>query len=79
MYFQNTPPFDEGIEITFERYDYEGELAIGVYANGLQIGNVPATIVDEFDSYWTDDYTADFEVYGGGNKNWGCSIDVDFY
>jgi len=79
MYFQNTPPFDEDIKITFERYDYEGELAIGVYANDLQIGNVPAKLVKEFDSSWTGDYLADFEVYGGGNKNWGCIINVTFY
>ena len=79
MYFQNTPPFDEYIEITFERYDYEGELAIGVYANGLQIGNVPAKLVSKFDSYWTADYIADFEVYGGGDKNWGCTINVNFF
>lgn len=79
MYFRNTPPFDEEIEITFERYDYEGELAIGVYANGLQIGNVPAKLVQKFDSYWMADYIADFEVYGGGDKSWGCTINVEFF
>ena len=78
MYFNNTPPFDGDITITFKRYDYEGKLAIGVYANELQIGNVPAPMVSVFDSYWTSDYDVDYRIYGGGNKNWGCEIDVTF-
>ncbi|WP_461810873.1 hypothetical protein [Faecalimonas sp.] len=79
MYFNNTPPFDDEITITFKRYDFEGSLAIGVYANDLQIGNVPRDLVETFDKYWISDYTASFDVYGGGNKNWGCEVDVVFY
>lgn len=78
MYFKNTPPFDNGIEITFDRYDFNGRLAIGVYANGLQIGNVPKTLVDKFNSYWTCDYNAKFSIVGGGEVTWGCLIDVVF-
>lgn len=78
MYFKNTPPFDEGIEITFERYEYEGELAIGVYSNGLQIGNVPRDIVPKFDEYWTSDYKASFSIYEGKKSVWGCEISVVF-
>lgn len=78
MYFKNTPPFDKGIEITFERYDFEGELAIGVYSNGLQIGNVPKDIVPKFDEYWTSDYKVSFDVYEGKKSVWGCKINVVF-
>lgn len=78
MYFKNTPPFDNGIEITFDRYDFNGRLAIGVYANGLQIGNVPKTLVDKFNSYWTHDYNAKFSIVGGSEATWGCLIDVAF-
>lgn len=28
------PPYHKEVNITLERYDYEGSLAIGVYANG---------------------------------------------
>lgn len=79
MYFKNTPPFDDEITITFKRYDFEGNLAIGVYANDLQIGNVPLNLVKTFDEYWISDYVASFDVYGGGSKNWGCEVDVTFY
>lgn len=78
MYFNNTPPFDGNISITFQRYDYEGKLAIGVFANNLQIGNVPHDLVDIFNHYWTSDYSATFTVYGGGDKSWGCEVDVKF-
>lgn len=78
MYFKNTPPFDSEIKITFERYEFNGQLAIGVYANGLQIGDVPQKIIDKFNSYWTCNYTADFSIIGGGELTWGCVIDVVF-
>ena len=78
IYFNNTPPFDGDITITFERYSYEGKLAIGVYANELQIGNVPSSMVSIFDNYWVSDYVVDYRIYGGGSKNWGCEIDVTF-
>lgn len=78
MYFKNTPPFDNGIKITFERYEFNGQPAIGVYANDLQIGDVPKTFVDKFNSYWTHDYNVKFSIVGGGEVAWGCLIDVVF-
>lgn len=78
MYFKNTPPFENGIEITFERYEYEGNIAIGVYSNGLQIGNVPKDIVPKFDEYWTSDYKVSFSIYEGKKSVWGCEISVVF-
>lgn len=78
MYFRNTPPYDGPIEISFKRYDYEGQLAIGVYANSQQIGNVPTDLIEDFDSYWTSNYKASFDVYEGKKNVWGCEINVVF-
>ena len=73
-------PFDHGVEIAFERYDYEGSLAIGVYANGEQLGNVPADLVREFDEKWTGRYLIEsWEVLGSGKEApFGCRIKVLF-
>ena len=61
------PPFDQKVEITFERYEYEGKLAIAVYANGEQLGNVPAELVEEFDKKWTGQYLIEsYKVLGSG-------------
>lgn len=79
MYFNNTPPFDGEINISFKRYEFEGKLAIGVYANCEQIGNVPASLTQTFDAYWSSGYAATYNIYGGyDNKPWGCLIDVEF-
>lgn len=62
------PPYDT-VEITFDRYDFEGKLAIGVYANGNQIGNIPAELVDEFNQKWTGRYVIEsYEVLGSGKE-----------
>lgn len=63
------PPYDKNVEITLERYDYEGSLAIGVYANGEQLGNVPADRVAEVDAAWEARYTVThYEVLGSGKS-----------
>lgn len=73
-------PYNGKVNITFERYDFEGELAIGVYANGQQIGNVPHDLVKEFDEKWTHDYLIEeWKIIGGQDyKNFGCIIKVLF-
>lgn len=61
------PPYHKEVNITLERYDYEGSLAIGVYANGEQLGNVPADRVAEVDAAWKSRYTiTHYEVLGSG-------------
>lgn len=61
------PPYDKAVEITLERYDFEGSLAIGVYANGEQLGNVPADRVAEVDAAWKKQYMiTHYEVLGSG-------------
>lgn len=73
--------FSEGIELELKQYEWEGKPAYGIYANGQQIGNVPADMV----GYISENYKriVDFsaiEVYGGGRdkegyaKNFGCEI-----
>ena len=60
-------PFDKEVEITFERYEFEGELAIGVYANKQQIGNVPRELIEGFDKNWKKRYMIEhYEVLGSG-------------
>jgi len=74
---QGKPPFDNGILITFERYDFEGELAISVLANGEQIGNVPRKRIKEFDACWVSDYIVESVDVTGGDP-FGCTIKVLF-
>ena len=71
------PPFDNGCQITFERYDFEGELAISVLANNEQIGNVPKELVSKFDEYWVSDYIIEsYKIVG--SEPFGCTIKVLF-
>lgn len=77
-------PFDDFVDITIEPYDFQGEPAFAVCANGFQIGNVPRTHIRYFEN---DAYYAveDFEVYGGGTtdtgekRSYGCALTVRFY
>lgn len=63
------PPYDKEVVITLERYDFEGRLAIGVYANGEQLGNVPADMTSEVDTAWKGQYTVTYyEVLGSGKE-----------
>lgn len=72
-------PFDKKIEITFEKYDFEGSPAISVLANGQQIGNVPKEQVNDFLSKWTSDYLIEScQVVGGSDISFGCVIKVLF-
>ena len=72
-------PFDK-VDITFQRYDFEGNMVIGVYANNEQIGNVPADLVQEFDKKWTGRYIIEsYDVLGSGKETpFGFKIKVLF-
>lgn len=73
--------FSDGVELELKPYEWEGQPAYGVYANGQQIGSVPADKV----AYITENkgrivgFSA-IEVYGGGRdeegqvKNFGCEV-----
>lgn len=70
----------EKVEITLQRYDFEGKLAIGVYANGEQIGNVPKDLTGEVDTAWSSDYIVEeWEVLGSGKEApLGCRVKILF-
>lgn len=73
------PPYDK-VEITLQRYDFEGSVAIGVYVNGDQIGNVPKESKDEVDKAWTGRYVVEeWEILGSGKEApLGCRIKILF-
>lgn len=68
-------PFDEFVQWTIEKYDFEGSPAVGVYANGEQVGNVPKEklpyILECWDRIQSVYHT---EVYGGGTDDSGNQI-----
>ncbi len=72
-------PFDT-VDITFERYEYEGNLAISVLANGIQIGNVPKEKLADFNKKWTGKYLIErYDVLGSGkDAPFGFNIKVLF-
>ena len=73
--------FSEGVELELQPYEWEGQPAYGVYANGQQIGSVPADMVGYISENFGRivDFSA-IEVYGGGRdeegqvKNFGCEV-----
>lgn len=74
-------PFDEYIELELQPYEFEGSPAYGVYANGLQIGNIPADKVQFVSDNWERiDSVSAIDVYGGGHGkdgraiSYGCKI-----
>ena len=79
IYFHDEP--FEWVDWTLEQYDFEGSPAIGVYANGEQVGNVPKEKVPVLLERW-DEIRSVYhaEVDGGGKDdfgkpiNYGCEI-----
>ena len=73
--------FSDGVELELKPYEWEGQPAYGVYANGQQIGNIPADKV----AYIAENKGriicfSGINVYGGGRdeegqaKNFGCEV-----
>lgn len=80
IYFGDEP-FDGLVEWTLEKYDFEGSPAVGVYANGEQVGNVPkdnlAFVLTNFDrikSVYHAEVTGGGETDDGKKINFGCKI-----
>lgn len=81
----NDKPFDEYVELGLREYEFDGKPAFGVYANNMQIGNIPADyvqfIVDNDARY---EGICGINVYGGGrNENgyaisYGCKITLKY-
>lgn len=79
MYFKD-PPYDN-CTIVPKVYDFEGNPAIGLYVNGdenEQIGNIPAESVQEVLPLMDRFERADYDVYGGGDKSYGCVVFLYF-
>lgn len=74
MRFQD-PPFDEYFDIEMRRYDFEGEPAIAVDANGTCIGNIPKDRVLFFIERWDRIMgITNIEVIGGGTNEYGENL-----
>lgn len=66
---------DEGVDITIERGEYQGEPAFSVFAEGHQVGNISKDDVPFFVRRWSDFVgVTSAEVYGGGTDDEGHSI-----
>lgn len=71
----NDKPFDEYIELELRQYEHDGSPAYGVYANNLQIGNIPADMVQFVSDNWKRlDSISAIDVYGGGRDESGHAI-----
>lgn len=70
----------EQVQIQLAKYDFEGSLAIGVFANGEQIGNVPKEKVAEVNAAWQKEYVVEeWEVLGSGkDAPFGCRVKILF-
>lgn len=72
-------PFGDKPEITLEKYKYQEEDAVAVYANGLQVGHISrkdlaASLLPSWDRY---DRVTDFEILGKSGP-YGMDIVVRF-
>ena len=80
--FQDAP-FARSVDVSLAEYEYEGEPALGVYVNDLQVGNIPKEDVPFLIDNWERiEKIADFRVTGGGrsdsgeNLNYGALVSV---
>jgi IMP cyclohydrolase len=78
-------PFNEYVEVELRSYEYDNAPAYAVYANNLQIGNVPADKVQFVsDNFQRLDSISAINVYGGGRSkegkpiSYGCEITLKF-
>lgn len=67
------------VDITLEEYSYKGRPAIGVYADGEQIGNVPADTVSEVLPVLDSCTVEDYKVLGSGKEApFGFLVKISF-
>ncbi len=70
IYFGDEPYDDELVLYHLKKYEFEGELAVAVYAKNEQIGNVPRADLPFILEHFDDIVDVDVDVYGGGtNEN----------
>ena len=69
------------LHFLLQPYEYEGQPAYGIFANGQQLGSVPKDMVSIIEENYSRilDFS-NIEVYGGGRdenmntKNYGCEV-----
>ena len=64
------------VDLELKPYEWEGSPAYGIYANGMQIGNVPKDMVPYIEENYSRiiDFSG-IKVYGGGRgKSYGCKV-----
>lgn len=79
------PPFDKYADIELRKYDFEGNPAYGVYANNMQIGNIPSEYVQfVIDNAECVESISNISIYGGGRdangyaRSYGCELTLRF-
>lgn len=72
-------PFDGYVKLELEKRDFEGEDAVGVFANGEQLGNISRDDLPWLLEHWDEYYSVDeYDVCGGNGYNFGLDIRVGF-
>lgn len=71
----NDEPFENGVDVTIERGEYEGTPAFFVFANGLRVGSIGRDDIPYFVNRW-DSFSGVYNatVTGGGTDADGNSI-----
>ena len=66
------PPFDEKVITSLEEYEFDGERALAICVNDLQIGSLPKELLDIAFEHIDDNLCISaVDVYGGGKDEDG--------
>lgn len=83
LHFRDNP-FSKYVDVEIKQYEFKGSPAYGVYANDMQIGNIPANLVPFMqENIERIESISHIDVYGGGHKDgkpisYGCKIILRF-
>lgn len=83
LHFRDNP-FSKYVDVEIKQYEFKGSPAYGIYANDMQIGNIPANLVSFMqDNIERIESISHIDVYGGGHKDgkpisYGCKIILRF-
>ena len=73
------PPYEHTPEFRLERYLFGDEVAVGVYADQEQVGNISRDDLHWLLSHWDDYYCVDdYDILGGNGYNYGLEIRACF-
>lgn len=83
LHFRDNP-FSKYVDVEIKQYEFKGSPAYGIYANDMQIGNIPANLVPFMqENIERIESISHIDVYGGGHKDgkpisYGCKIILRF-